>query len=383
VFGPISLNTSSGCSSESGAIISTSLVAVKITAAESPLDFYVQKISAMDDYRAFQDKIQERAKAIMPLTTIQEGVFCIAFNQKNNIWCRGVILNCDDVCANVKCVDDGEIFKVRDKSLLKISSIEFIWHQYYGMRCTLSMNIPDTLIYDSTLCFRAMTQTNPMMRIITPNADINVVEIVCDGRNVTEDLVKKGFGKLLPVMAKGSAYINYIKDTDDFSIQMDASALLLAKIVKFCESSKPLSHIDDPQVGMLVEAHCPKYGTWNRAKILSINPNDYLVDFIDFGHNQRVEKIGKINDAYIESIPPIAIRCKLHKSSTNQSVEERFKEFSAKGLQKFTVSMVRIEENGRVVVDLFYKGQNILAFLSDPSKNIPTPTLSGESLKNC
>jgi Tudor domain len=201
------------------------------------------------------------------------------------------------------------------------------------------------------------------------------VEIISDGQNVTDELVKEGFGYRLPMIPKGPAYINYVKDTDDFSIQMDASTELLEKIVKFCGFHKQVA-VDDPKDGMLVEAYCPKYQNWNRARILSVEPTYYIVDFIDYGHNQKVEKICAIDDPYIESIPPLAIKCKLHKTTTNQSIEERFKEFAAKGTQKFSVSMIRMEENGRAVVDVFFKGQNILAILSDPSLEIPRQSVN-------
>lgn len=367
-----SSKSSSGCSSESGDFSLLAREPVRLTAVMSTQDLTLQILKDKPEYEAHQKKIQSMAKTLMPLTSFENGSYCVAYRPDNFSWCRCSIIKCsvDPFCVDIKCFDDGVRFSIYDKSYLRCSSLELIFQPYFGIPCSLPIELVPETAETSIQILKNMIDEELSYVLISKTKESTFIELYQNDENVTDMLARRGLGSRLQIVPTGPAFISHVSSTIDFAVQMNTSTALLKKIMTF---NKKYTQVDvrSPKEGMLVEAFCPEYSFWYRATITKLKgSSEFEVYYIDHGNTGVVKKIGDMNDPLISSIAPLAIRCKLQTLPVNPDVELKFLEVAAKGLRKVDVQMIEAGKN-HAVVTIFIDGRNVLEMLVDPRQKIP------------
>lgn len=337
-------------------------IPVAVSAFESPTDFYVQKLKDAEQIKNFHKRIREAKDAASNMEEkLKVGGSYIAYNKITTLWSRCTMesLKENPFAATVKGIDDGQRFRVESRDNLLACSQGLAYHPSFATHCMLPIHIPKPLQADAGVIFTGLTRKKVSMRTIATFEGKSVVELIVDGQNLTDKLVNNGFGTRLPF---GSAYINYVKSTADFAIQLYSSAPQLSEILEFLKSYKQIQ-ISRPEAGMIVAAFSKTLHAWKRAKILKIQRESFTVTLIDEGFIDDVELIGKIENQHIESISPTAYICKLRNVVANQKEEKCFSDFVLAESDNFRVETHSLAKDGKFIVDVLFQNQHIMDFL--------------------
>lgn len=319
--------------------------AVRITAVTNPTDFFIQKMSTIQDYEANKKKVQHLANVQPPLTIFTTDSHCLAFHPFDNLWCRAIILDADsdEFLVTVRCLDDGTTFSIQDRRHLKIASIATVFQKYFSIRCSLPIRYNRTYETEVNQYLLKLMNADLNCQTITEYKLVMYVELQHDGKNLADVLVATGKARRQFVAPTGPAYINYVKSATDFCIQMSSSTDALKQIVNFTNSYN-YQEVRQPKTGMLVLGRYEEDKCWYRSKILSKVKNGYQVYFVDHGHSDIVQKIGLIYDQTIADIQPIGIRCSLVVptgiESFSKCANEKLEQISQNGHKKVFVKMV-------------------------------------------
>jgi Tudor domain len=321
-------------------------------------------MSRAKKYEEFQKELQFQAKDQKQLEEYVNGAPCLAFHPFDQMWCRATILNSDPIkfIVLVKCVDDGAIFCVTDKSHLKAMSILLLAELYFGYRCSLAMTTNLKRKNEATQhLFRIMNSNLNCREVVNYNG-LRYVELFQDGRNLTDFFVENGVGKRLVVVPSGFAYINYIESPESFSIQMERDLKDLHRIKDFAKKYSQLD-VTEPKVGMLVLARFEVDRCWYRAKIIAKQTKCFDIYFIDYGHCAAVTEIRAIGNQEISEIPAIAIKCSLNLpqgfKSLNNDAKNKFIEIADDGKKKIDVKLIEPGEK-TAKIEIYIDGANIL-----------------------
>uniref|UniRef100_A0AAU7J909 Tudor domain-containing protein Tdr1 n=1 Tax=Locusta migratoria TaxID=7004 RepID=A0AAU7J909_LOCMI len=85
-----------------------------------------------------------------------------------------------------------------------------------------------------------------------------------------------------------------------------------------CDTEVPHENGFKPAVGELVVAQLPADSLWYRAKVLSVLQNGYRVAFCDIGISQKVEKVRRIPEGFVD-LKQMSVRCEIVKYFTDDS----------------------------------------------------------------
>lgn len=281
------------------------------------------------------------------------GSFCLALRPFDQMWCRAIILqvDMDDFIARLKCVDDGSTFEVQTPIHLKSSSIHLVFKTYFGLNCSLPFRCYPKKENETAGVLQRMKNQDMSYRLITDHEGLRIVELYAEGQNVTDLLVQMGCGKRLAFVPSGEAYIINVGSTVDFSVQLESESNLLKDVTDY---TKRYLHedVDSPKVGMIVVVRSTD-DFWYRAKIMTINKNEFDVYFIDLGCSIRtVTEVGAIKDEIIEQIHPLAYKCALAlprgmKSGISGAGERQFKEWAKHGMMN--IKFIRPSDDFAIV----------------------------------
>lgn len=319
--------------------------AVRITAVTNPTDFFIQKLSTIQDYEANKKKVQRLANVQPPLTIFTADSHCLAFHPFDNLWCRAIILDADseEFLVTVRCLDDGTTFSIQDRRQLKIASIATVFKKYFSIRCSLPIRYNRKCETEVNQYLLNLMNADLSCQTITDYKLVMYVELQHDGKNLADVLVATGKARRQFVAPTGPAFINYVKSATDFCIQMSSSTDALNQIVKFTDDYK-YQEVRQPKIGMLVVGRYEKDKCWYRSKILSKVKNGFQVYFVDHGHSDIVQNIGLIYDQTIADIQPLGIRCSLVVptgiESFSKSANKKLEQISQNGNKKVFVKMV-------------------------------------------
>ena len=342
----------------------------KITAILKPTDFTIQKLCNVSKYGAFLKNIQEIAEARVPLTAFAQYSHCLAFNRLNNKWCRAVILDVsnskDEFQVSVKCIDDGNTFTIQEKNELKCSSINLVFNNYFGIRCSLPIRVDPSKEQKASDYLLKIMNANLSYQPITKYSDRLIIDLYHDGNNVADALLKENMAKRHFYAPTGQGFINFVASITDFSVQFEDVSELMDQVIDYIDGYNHCE-IQNPKVGMIVIAKYKEDNCWYRAKIEKIMANGYKVNFLDHGHLSDVDEIGAMTNPTISSIAPLAHKCSLINpkgfNSFSEHAEKKFKELANNGKTKF---YIRFEEPGitAALVSVFYDSENIVKQLN-------------------
>lgn len=367
---PKILSVQPECSSTSGVSTAESnlylkLEAVIITAVDSPIEFTIQKLSEAETYKKHREKIQKLAVFREPLNTFVTNSFCLAVHPIDNLWSRCVILDSGsaDFSVSVKCLDDGLTFLIKNKKHLKSCKkvLMELDAPLFGTKCSLPICYPLQKFKDVVDHLNRIKNDDLRFEYITTFKDIYFIELFHKGKNVAETLVEMGITERQFVAPTGHAVVKTLKSSNDFIIQMNSSMVKLNIVNKFTDGYEH-REVKSPKVGMLVLGYSHKESCWHRARILRILKTTFDVFFIDQGNYETVKKIGVIEDPFIASIAPVAIRCSLNlppeKTELTREAEQKFIEII--NGNKFMVYVVmRKPGDESASVDLYCKEGNV------------------------
>lgn len=329
--------------------------AIRITAITKPTDFVVQLKKSVEDYKAYCKELQSIAKAQAPLTDFSVGSFCLAYQTYENIWFRAIILDVDEsesLFVSVKSCDDGTTFSIKNRSHLKESSINLIFKPYFGISCSLPIDLSSKKETDATsLLMKIMKSGDLTYQVLFEqgiNRKVKFIELFDDGKNVTDEFVQRGFAKRLFMTSTqfSHAYINRMRSLTDFSIHMDRDSETLKIIVSYTDGYVR-REIKDPKIGQIALGIFESDKCWYRVKILSKKNNGFEVYFIDHGHSGTVDSIGEIDDLSILSIHPIAIKCSLVVETIPKGSIEEIQALFKKFIRQSNKILVRMIKPGQ------------------------------------
>lgn len=340
--------------------------AVRITAITKSTDFVIQLKKSVEDYKAYSKELQSIAKAQAPLTDFSVGSFCLAYQPYEDIWFRAIIVDVDEsesLFVTVKSCDDGTTFAISDRSHLKASSINLIFKPYFGITCSLPIDLSPKQEEDATrFLMKTMKSKDLSYHVLFEqgkNRKVKYIELFDDGRNVTDDLVQKGYAKRLFMTSTqfSHAYINRMSSLSDFSVHMDRDSETLKMIVSYTDGYVR-REIKEPKIGQIALAVYKADLCWYRAKILSKLSNGFKVYFIDHGHSETVDEIGEIDDPSILSIHPIAIKCSLVMATVPKDSIEDIQALFEKLLNQSKKILVRMVKPGETCAFVEIKDEN-------------------------
>lgn len=338
----------------------------KITALTSPTDFYLVVLEDLDLFMKIHTNIQILAPALSPLLDFECGTLCLAQQPFDNLWYRAKIIDSDVTIITVLCVDNGKTFSIENKISLKILPEQLQRKEFFGISCSLPINIERASEEKATEIMLKLVDANVEFEIVLLTPDKTYIDVFYENQNITQQLIEMDLAKELEIFQSGLGYTSHINSLGDFYIQLEDDQLKLDLIAAILEDANgKFEKIENPKIGDIVAAKFSDDGMWYRAIIEEINGNRYLVKFIDYGNIGETKEIGVLNKSITE-LPQMVKHCRLSMPRNvvgfSEAAQQKFIEICANGA---TVLQIKVIKPGNVTeVEIFCDGKNIMDSLA-------------------
>ena len=182
---------------------------------------------------------------------------------------------------------------------------------------------------------------------------------------------KVASGVAFSIGTKMEASVVHIESLAEFYLQRKSSSEQLQSLVdvmqEYCENNK--DDVESLEQDQIVVAKSSIDETWYRARIIDITDELILVQFVDYGNTEEVEKtaIQSVMQDF-RDLPVQAIQCKLYGVVPCGETwsDEALDAFSAATSDKYLLAEIRQEEQeSGYVVSLLDMGQSIAKILID------------------
>ncbi|XP_025835446.1 maternal protein tudor-like isoform X2 [Agrilus planipennis] len=341
-------------------------VPVLLSHSDSPGEFYLQLLTALDQIESLQNILQEQISLLQDLENPTAGILCAAQYSVDGIWYRCQILDADADITSVRFIDYGNTDVLDNKTTkLKMLPPDLLTLEQYAQRCSLCIQpIEDEEWTQASLNrFDQLVKTeNLMMKIIHQNEKSTYVELYSGGEKVSEKLLMEGLVRelVLETDSSSTGYVSHLNSPSEFWIQLENSVGDLEWIAEQLSTAENFAELEDIAPGSLCAALFPEDEMWYRARILSNTVAGLEVIFIDYGNSCTCSGLRQLPEDLI-LLPPLAIKCSLNKPvgtlQWSPQATEKFRELSADGATIFNVHKITADETS--IVDLFLDNQSI------------------------
>ena len=122
-------------------------------------------------------------------------------------------------------------------------------------------------------------------------------------------------------------YISHVKSASEFWIQLKEDEQIINDIGDELTQhvEKEAIMVERPVVGQLYAMELPEFGGYYRARVSSLNGNQVLASFVDYGdaHPVSIKKVFSMPDR-LGALPPLAIRCSMSRPKWPLEAEKQF-----------------------------------------------------------
>ncbi|XP_065890672.1 maternal protein tudor-like [Dysidea avara] len=300
-------------------------LAVQITYANSPLDFYCQLLQHAEQFEQLLSDINaycESSEASV-LAAPTKGASVLAQYDMDMVWYRGKVLEIKNETCKVLFVDYGNIEDVNNK---KVYSMPVQYQQLpaQAINCSLEGLGPgvtaeqvetfEALVQQSLYCTINSVQQQNVYFVSLTSADDTPIAIAPSAVSPS----RVAHGTTVPV------YVTFCEGPDSFWCQRQEDEIMIQDLATqlngFYGGQDQSEHqLLVPHVGMVCCARYSSDGNWYRAEITAVRNNDATLYFFDYGNHEEYSGLPSSGvrklDGQFLGLPAFAIHCRLVGSS--------------------------------------------------------------------
>ncbi|XP_070535127.1 tudor domain-containing protein 7-like [Ptychodera flava] len=311
---------------------------------ENCSEFYIHRsnCSINDIMDLISEKYSSSEASPAVVSGYGKGDYCVAFYARDKCWCRAVILDhrkkaqqrlythphqTEDTASqngvdeyHVQYIDFGNKEKVPAYHV-RLLSLECAKHPAQALRCQLhGMAISDVSSADTMKKFKDLTEDELTFQVIEHKDNAYSVELTTEsGVNINKLLCRQGIGVAPPALVYPAGkywdvFVSYVGSVNDVSLILvgpeysdKLDNLEDAMLKYYTEHTESFCDVKTGEVYsfMSEDAHY-------RVKVLEINQQEALVEYMDHGDSENVE-ISQLNSlpTQFRELPFQAITCGL------------------------------------------------------------------------
>lgn len=294
---------------------------VFVSHVHSPTSFYCQLAQKSDQLDELMGKIEEQAASFTPVSSLTEGMTCMAKYSSDEAWYRSLVTHVAENKADILFVDYGNSESSSKENICNIPP-ELLQIEPQAIHCKLSNTngVGDDL--EDQLADKEMTLT-----VVHHSPTCLTVDLFFDdGKPLTEagSVVQENSPQEPPMYQHTSyaepagtqfrGYATYIKSPDKLYLQKEGcEGLLETMTANLQQKMGGSSVLANPKSGQICGTVFSEDKAWYRGVIEEIDAGKARVRFIDYGNSEEVETNSlKILPSELASIPPFAYSCSLH-----------------------------------------------------------------------
>jgi len=361
-------------------------VAVQITYANSPLDFYCQLLQYAEPFEQLLSDINaycESSEATVHAVPT-EGASVLALYDMDSVWYRGKVLEVENETCKVLFVDYGNIESVNKEKVYGMP-VQYQQLPAQAINCSLEGLGPgvtpeqvetfEALVQQSLYCTINSIQQQNVYFVSLTSADDTPIAIAPSAVSPS----RVAHGTTVPV------YITFCESPDSFWCQRqeDEATIqdLANKLNGFYGARGPSEYqLLVPHVGMLCCARYNSDNNWYRAEITSVRNNDVTLYFFDYGNHEEYgglpsSDVRQLDDQFL-SLPAFAIHCRLMGSSGyTDNMAAKFEEIVMSDVMY--AKFLSVGQGGIMETELRESGptgSTVLSMLQDYDSSNDVPT---------
>lgn len=365
---------------------------VVVSHADSPAQFWIQKIDEISQLNELQKELQKAVSTYPAVDKVLEegSLYAVIYD---NVWHRAQVIDSDEEIATVRFIDYGKTDVVNNKpDNVKVLPDSMKTKKIFGIKCRLDVIPVDSEDWNDEICkwMHGLKSHENLEASLIVDSDPKRIDLYIDGKSVIDTLVEEGKGvkvhyeeelveEIVDVeLDPRSAFISHINSLSDFYVQEEKSVSDLEKIQDRLLVANMFPKVSDVKEGTLCVAMYTD-NDWYRARVIKQDESKIKVLFIDYGNNAEVTEIRAVPED-IASIPPLAKKCSLIKpyyaSHWPEEAFDNFCELAAEGATIFLMDILK--EGETTIIKLTLKNEDIAEKLASPVSvfvcNINSPT---------
>lgn len=176
-------------------------VAAYFSHIDKPDRFYINLASNVEALKKRQQELQSFASFLPKLTAFGAGMNCIAHNSQNNELCRARVIIANNVRASVKFIDYGNLEEI-DCELLKMVDDSYFAIEPFALSFALAVKPINQFVgWTTAACQMLQSLSEKLLycKQITSSLKCTYVNLYCDGRDLTKDLIEKNLATKLQI----------------------------------------------------------------------------------------------------------------------------------------------------------------------------------------
>jgi len=300
-------------------------LAVQITYANSPLDFYCQLLQHAEQFEQLLSDINaycESSEASV-LAAPSEGASVLAQYDMDMVWYRGKILEITNNTCKVLFVDYGNIEDVNNKKVYAMP-VQYQQLPAQAINCSLEGLGPgvtpeqvetfEALVQQSLYCTINSVQQHNIYFVSLTSADDTPIAIAPSAVSPS----RVAHGTTVPV------YVTFCEGPDSFWCQRQEDETMIQDLARqmngFYGGQGPSEYqLLIPHVGMVCCARYSTDGNWYRAEVTAVHNSEATLYFFDYGNHEDYSglpssDVRQLDDQFL-GLPAFAIHCRLVGSS--------------------------------------------------------------------